>query len=104
MARFAIKSSDGTTTKYTGTPVYHGTHLKPGYIEFREIASPTLIPWQIGDYVDYTRTGFRYKLYTLPQPTKQAVSTASGDSFIYKETEFQLVRWAKTTSIHVCTF
>ena len=100
MARFAIKSSDGTTTKYTGTPVYHGTHLKPGYIEFREIASPTLIPWQIGDYVDYTRTGFRYKLYTLPQPTKQAVSTASGDSFIYKDVQLH----AATKDIEIAPF
>ena len=76
MAHFAIKSADGQQTRYTGCPVYHGAHLKPAYLEFKEIASPVLIPWQIGDYVDYGRTGFRYKLYSVPQPTKQAVSRA----------------------------
>ena len=97
MARFTIYSSDGQTVRYTGTPVYHGTHLKPAYLEFREIASPTPIAWEVGDYVDYsvidgggneTRTGYRYKLYSLPQPTKQAASGLAGDAFVYNDVQF----------------
>ena len=56
MARFSIYSANGSTVRYSGAPVYHGSHLKPAYLEFREIASPTKISWQIGDYVDYGRT------------------------------------------------
>lgn len=100
MARFAIKSPDGTTTRYTGTPVYHGTHLKPGYIEFREIASPTLINWQIGDYVDYSRTGFRYKLYSVPQPTKQAVASSCGDAFVYRDVQL----FCAAKDLEICPF
>ena len=100
MARFAIKSPDGLTTRYTGTPVYHGTHLKPAYLEFREIASPTKIAWQVGDYVDYTRTGLRYKLYSVPQPTKQAVANAAGDSFVYKDVQL----FAATKDLEICPF
>lgn len=101
MARFSIISKDNSSvTRYTGAPVYHGTHLKPGYIEFREIASPTLIPWQIGDYVDYTRTGFRYKLYSIPQPTKQAVASAAGDSFVYRDVQL----FCATKDLEICPF
>ncbi|MBQ6958131.1 MAG: hypothetical protein IJP77_06200 [Bacteroidales bacterium] len=87
MPRFTIYSQDGLSVRYTGSPTYHGTFLKPAYLEFREIASPTLIPWEIGDYVDYSRTGFRYKLYTIPQPTKQAVKNSNGDSFVYRDVQ-----------------
>ena len=100
MARFTIYSKNGQTTRYSGTPTYHGTHLKVGYVEFREIASPALISWQVGDYVDYTRTGFRYRLYTLPQPTKQAVSAASGESFVYKDVQF----YAATKDLEIAPF
>lgn len=88
MARYTIYSSNGQTARHTGAPTYHGIHLKVGYVEFKEIASPTLIPFAVGDYVDYTRTGFRYKLYSIPQPTKQAIATSNGDSFIYKDVQF----------------
>lgn len=88
MARFTVFSQSGTEARYTGTPVYHGSFLAPAYLEFREIASPTLIPWQIGDYVDYHRTGYRYKLYSVPYPTKQAARNAAGDSFVYRDVQF----------------
>ena len=87
MARFTIKSADGQQNRYTGCPTYHGTFLKPAYIEFTQIASPVPIAWGIGDYVDYTRTGFRYKLYAIPQPEKSAVQHAAGDSFMYKDVQ-----------------
>lgn len=87
MARFTIYSPDGSTARYTGAPVYHGSHLKPAYLEFREIASHDLIPWQVGDYVDYGRTGFRYKLYSIPYPAKQAVKNSNGDSFVYRDVQ-----------------
>lgn len=116
MARFTIYSYDSSTgeyaARYVGTPVYHGTHLKVAYLEFKEIASPTPIPWATGehpDYVDYSlrddnqnqlRTGFRYKLYTIPQPTKQAVSGRSGESFVYKDVQFHCA----TKDLEICPF
>ena len=109
MARFTIYSSDGQTVRYTGTPVYHGTHLKVAYLEFKEICSPTPIPWSVGDYVDYsvidgngneTRTGFRYKLYSIPQPTKQATSGRSGESFVYNDVQFHCA----TKDLEICPF
>ena len=81
-------SRDGSTVRYSGAPKYNGIFGKPSYIEFSEIASPVPIEWQIGDYVDYTRTGFRYKLYTLPQVAKSARSGESGDAFVYKNVQF----------------
>ena len=86
--RFNIKSRDGLTVRYSGAPKYNGIFGKPSYLEFAEIASPVPIDWQIGDYVDYTRTGFRYKLYTIPQVVKSARRTASGDAFVYKNVQF----------------
>lgn len=87
MARFDIKSSGGDT-KYSGSPVYNGTYLKPSYVEFREIASPTPITWEVGDYVDYSRTGLRYKIYNIPQVLKQAKVNRYGGAFIYKNVQF----------------
>ena len=81
-------SRDGSTVRYSGAPKCNGIVGKPSYIEFSEIASPVPIEWQIGDYVDYTRTGFRYKLYTLPQVAKSARSGESGDAFVYKNVQF----------------
>jgi hypothetical protein len=86
--RFNIKSRDGLTVRYSGAPKYNGIFGKPSYLEFAEIASPVPIEWQIGDYVDYTRTGFRYKLYTIPQVVKSARRTESGDAFVYKNVQF----------------
>ena len=81
-------SRDGSTVRYSGAPKYNGLFGKPSYIEFAEIASPTPIEWQIGDYVDYSRTGFRYKLYTIPQVVKSATSGTAGDAFVYKNVQF----------------
>lgn len=88
MARFKIMSRNGSTVRYEGAPKYNGLFAKASYLEFAEIASPTPIDWQIGDYVDYSRTGFRYKLYTLPQVSKSGVSGEAGDSFVYKNVQF----------------
>ena len=100
MARFTIKSKNGLLSRFVGSPVYHGAHLKPAYLEFREIASPTPISWQVGDYVDYTRTGYRYKLYSIPYPTKQAVAEAAGDSFVYRDVQF----FAPTKDLEIAPF
>ena len=81
-------SRNGQTVRYRGAPKYNGLFGKPSYIEFAEIASPTPIEWQVGDYVDYTRTGFRYKLYTIPQVVKSATSGTAGDAFVYKNVQF----------------
>jgi len=88
MARFDIMSRNGQTVRYRGAPKYNGLFGKPSYIEFAEIASPTPIEWQVGDYVDYSRTGFRYKLYTIPQVVKSATSGTAGDAFVYKNVQF----------------
>lgn len=83
MAKFSIYSKDGGSVRYSGEPKYNGSYLKVSYVEFSEIASPVPIAWEIGDYVDYTRTGLRYKLYSIPQPKKQARKNTSGEAFVY---------------------
>lgn len=88
MAEFQIKSKDGLVTRATGAPVYNGTYLKPGYLEFAEIASPTPIDWQAGDYVDYHRTGLRYRLYNTPKSRKQGEQNLYGASFVYENVQF----------------
>lgn len=88
MARFSIYSKDGQNIRYGGKPKYNGTYLKVSYLEFSEIASPIPIDWEIGDYVDYPRTGLRYKLYSLPQPKKQGRRHEYGASFVYSNVQF----------------
>lgn len=87
MAKFKIYSASGVE-KAVGYLSFTGTYMKAGVLDFREIASPTPIAWAIGDYVDYTRTGRRYKLYTIPQVKKQARSSSYGGAFIYQNVQF----------------
>lgn len=87
MARFKIYSKDGNTIRYEGAPTYHGTYLNPSYLEFSTISSPVPIAWEIGDYVEYTRTGLKYELYSIPQPTKKATRDKSGESFVYSNVQ-----------------
>lgn len=87
MAKFTIYSKKGIAI-CEGCPVYNGTYLNVPYLEFEEIASPTPIEWSIGDYVEYSRTGMTYRLYSVPQPTKQARRGSRGDSFIYESVQF----------------
>lgn len=100
MAKFSIYSKNGSTIRYSGTPTYNGTYLKPAYIEFREIASDTPINWEVGDYVDYTRTGMRYKLYSIPQPTKNARQSQSGKAFVYQNVQL----YAETKKLEIALF
>lgn len=86
--------------RWAGAPTYHGVYLKPSYLEFREIASPVLIDWKVGDYVVYTRTGYTYKLYNIPQPTKKAASNGCGESFVYSNVQF----YADTKQLEICPF
>jgi len=87
MARFSIYSKDGESIRHSGKPVYNGTYLKVPYVEFKEIASPFPIDWEIGDYLDYSRTGLRYKLYSIPQPKKQGRQDEYGASFVYSNVQ-----------------
>ena len=87
MARFNIYSKDGQTIRFSGKPKYQGTYLKVPFLEFAEIASPVKINWEIGDFVDYARTGLRYKLYSLPQPKKQARNDEYGASYVYSHVQ-----------------
>ena len=84
MAKFSIIPKDGGTARYSGCPTFTGTYMKPGLLEFREVSSPTPIDWAIGDYVVYTRTGFTYRLYSIPQLKKQARSSTYGGAFVYQ--------------------
>ena len=81
-------SKDGLSVRFKGAPKYNGIFGKPSYLEFAEIASPTPIAWEVGDYVDYTRTGLRYKLYSIPQVAKSATNGRAGDAFVYKNVQF----------------
>lgn len=88
MARFTIYSKEGNSIRHRGEPKYNGTYLNVPYVEFRSIESPTRINWEVGDFVDYYRTGFRYKLYSLPEPKKQARANSYGAAFVYSNVKF----------------
>lgn len=99
MARFDILSTGGAV-RYTGAPTYNGVFGKASYLEFQQIASPTPIDWEVGDYIDYPRTGLRYKLYSIPQPERHARTGASGESIVYRNVQF----FAATKDLEVCPF
>lgn len=88
MARFTIYSKDGSKERYSGTPKYSGTYLNVAFVEFSNIETPLPIQWEVGDYIDYHRTGKRYRLYTIPEPKKQARPGAYGASFVYSGVKF----------------
>lgn len=100
MARFEIKSKDGQSVRFSGKPVYNGSYLKPSSLTFSEINSPAPIPWEVGDYVDYTRTGMRYYLYSVPQPSKNANRGTRGDAFSYSGVQF----FAATKELEIALF
>lgn len=86
MAKFKIYSPAGTEI-YEGTPSFTGQYMAPGLLEFREIESPIPLDLVAGCYVDYTRTGFRYRTYGVPQVKKQARQLSYGGAFIYKNVQ-----------------
>lgn len=86
MAKFKIYSPAGTEI-YEGTPSFTGQYMAPGLLEFREIASPVPLDLVAGCYVDYTRTGFRYRIYGVPQVKKQARRRSYGGAFIYQNVQ-----------------
>ena len=100
MARFPIISKDGTTVRFNGAPTYNGTYSGVSYVEYPEVASPIPIDWEIGDYVDYGRTGYRYKLYSIPQPKKQAANGRYGGGFIYQDVRL----YAATKCLEIAPF
>ena len=100
MARFQIISKDGKSVRYEGKPKYVGTYLKPSYLEFSEISSPTPINWEVGDYVDYPRTGMRYRLYSIPQPSKNARRDSYGGAFTYSNVQL----YAATKELEIAPF
>lgn len=101
MARFDIISKDNPKiNRFSGKPKYIGTYLKPSYLEFSEIASPTPIDWQVGDYVDYPRTGMRYRLYSIPQASKNARKGSHGRAFTYSNVQLH----AATKELEIALF
>lgn len=86
MARFTIYSPAGVAL-YEGTPTFTGQYMKPGLLEFREVALPALVDLVPGCYVDYTRTGHRYRIYTAPQLKKQARTNTYGGAFVYQSVQ-----------------
>ena len=87
MARFKILSADGSKVRFEGCPKYVGAYLKPSHLEFSQVSSPTPIDWQVGDYVDYYRTGLRYRLFSIPQATKNARKMSYGSAFVYENVQ-----------------
>lgn len=100
MARFNIISKDGKSVRYSGKPRYNGSYLKPSFLEFSEIASASPIAWEVGDYVDYPRTGMRYYLYSIPQASKNARKGTSGRAFTYSNVQF----YASTKDLDIALF
>lgn len=99
MARFTIYSKEGAV-RSSGTPQYNGSYMGVDYLEFRSISSPTPIDWERGDFVDYYRTGLRYKLYTAPLPKKVARGGEYGGSFEYSNVQFH----AATKELEIAPF
>lgn len=87
MATFDIYSRDGNSIRCSGRLRYNGTYLNVSYVEFPEIVSPTPIEWEVGDFVEYPRTGLTYSLYSVPQPKKQARRNTVGDAFVYENVQ-----------------
>lgn len=83
MAKYSIIAKGGASTRYTGNMTYNGPYLKPAYVEFRNVASPTPIPFEVGDYVVYDRLGLTFRLYYVPTPKKQARRNSYGGAFVY---------------------
>lgn len=100
MARFSIMAAGGGSVRFKGCPVYHGTYLKPSYLEFREIASDTPIAWAVGDYVDYPRTGLRYTLYDLPEMAQSSEKAGVAEKYVYSNVRF----YARTKDFERCLF
>lgn len=100
MAKFTIYSKDGRKVRHVGEPQYSGSYMGVDFVEFRSVNSPTLIEWQIGDYVDYFRTGKRYKLYSFPMPNKVARVNSYGGSFEYSSVQF----FAATKELEIAPF
>lgn len=100
MARFTIYSKDGKAERYTGSLQYNGTYLGVDFVSFHTVASPVVINWQIGDYVDYDRTNVRYKLYSLPQPKKVAKRNSYGAAFEYSNVQL----FAPTKELEIAPF
>lgn len=86
MAKYSIYNSSGVKIA-EGAPKYYGQYGKPAYLEFN-ISVPSPIAFDIGSYVNYDRTGKRYKLYNIPEPKKQARSASVGDAFLYQSLLF----------------
>ena len=100
MSKFSIIPNGGGNARYSGCPTFTGTYMKPGMLEFREIAVPSPIEWAVGDYVEYTRTGYTYRLYTVPQVKKQARSTTYGGAFVYQSVQF----FDDSKQLDICPF
>ena len=101
MAHFSIISSQGQhPTLFTGAPRYVGAYLKPGYLEFPAIGSPTAISWHVGDYVVYSRTGKTYRLYRTPQAVEQGEANKYGGSFLYENVQF----YDDSKQLELCPF
>ncbi len=88
MARFSIMAAGGGSVRFRGCPVYHGTYMKPSYLEFREIVSDAPIAWAVGDYVDYPRTGLRYRLYDLPETVQNSEKSGTAERYVYSRVSF----------------
>lgn len=99
MARFTIYSKDGAA-RYSGNPQFNGSYMGVDYIEFRSISSPVPIDWERGDFVDYYRTGLRYRLYSTPMPGKVARRGEYGGSFEYTNVQFH----AATKELEIAPF
>lgn len=99
MARFTIYSKDGAA-RHSGNPQFNGSYMGVDYLEFRSISSPVPIDWERGDFVDYYRTGLRYRLYSTPMPGKVARRGEYGGSFEYSNVQFH----AATKELEIAPF
>lgn len=78
----------GSDVIFKGYPTYHGSYMKPCYLEFTNVSVPAPLDLQAGDEVNYTRLGETFKLYEIPEPKKQASSNQSGEAYVYDSIKF----------------
>lgn len=108
MAKYSIYNADGSLKRDSAgnvvslPPVFSGAYLKSGFLEFRNVSSPYPILWEVGDYVVYDRTGYKYSLHALPFQNirKQAAPGSYGASFVYTGVQF----YDETKKLEYCPF
>lgn len=78
---YQIKHKDGTLVSAVKKVVYNDNFMGESVVSV-DIKSPVVIPFAIGDYIDYK--GRRFYLANTPSVSKSARRQTAGDAFVYE--------------------